>query len=64
MMLSLSCRAHSCDIKARASRIQGGWFSRCGSRFSAAHIFVDMCKRLTDGGRVVFKISLSLERRA
>eukprot|EP00959_Pyramimonas_sp_CCMP1952_P268547 5615148-Pyramimonas_sp.AAC.1 len=36
MWLSPSCRAFSFQNIARASRIEGGWCSNCGSRLSVA----------------------------
>eukprot|EP00959_Pyramimonas_sp_CCMP1952_P286919 6000129-Pyramimonas_sp.AAC.1 len=38
MRLSPSRRAHSLSKLAKVSRIEGGSFSRCGSRLSAARI--------------------------
>eukprot|EP00959_Pyramimonas_sp_CCMP1952_P160102 3348446-Pyramimonas_sp.AAC.1 len=48
-MLSPLRHAHSLKTFARVSRIEGGWFSKCGSRLSAAHI---RCQTIARASRV------------
>eukprot|EP00959_Pyramimonas_sp_CCMP1952_P448252 9386214-Pyramimonas_sp.AAC.1 len=43
----------------RASRIEGGSFSKCGYRLNATHTYCKNCKSFADLGRVVFKMWLS-----
>eukprot|EP00959_Pyramimonas_sp_CCMP1952_P458981 9477517-Pyramimonas_sp.AAC.1 len=64
MWVSPQRRAQSFSQVARVSRIQGGWFSTCGSRLGFAH---SRFKHLQEfhglragGGRLVFKMRLSL----
>ena len=60
IVLSLWRRAHSSSTFATFARMEGGWFSKWGSRPGAAHI----CNSYTDGGRLAFKMGLSPWRRA
>ena len=64
MGLSPGRRAHSSYKFATGTRMEGGRFQNGALALAPRTFVLKVCNSYTDGGRVVFKIGLSLRHRA